>query len=212
MSREAEADVHEYPSSIHPQGTAPLPVQTFVQEEEEEEEEEVEERQHQPQAAIVNVNVHTPPQPQRLPTPTPPPVPTPVPAPVPVSVPIITERIVDPNPELLSKLKEAQAEIERLRNLISSMPDPSSVPTNTIDDTGSTVTPTELRRRSTRSRGGGATSVFSDDDDASSTWDGQTEIGSYVDDGVLQGPQEGVPLQVVIVVALGVFVTTYLFF
>ena len=54
--------------------------------------------------------------------------------------------------------------------------------------------------------------MFSDDDDASSTWDGQTEIGSYVDDGVLQGPQEGVPLQVVIVVALGVFVTTYLFF
>lgn len=84
---------------------------------------------------------------------------------------------------------------------------PTNTNTYTHDDSGSTVTPTELRRRSTR---GGATTVFSDDD--GSTWDGQTEIGSYVDDGVLAGPQEGVPLQVVIVVALSVFVTTYLFF
>lgn len=88
------------------------------------------------------------------------------------------------------------------------MPDPSTIPTSTLDDTGSTVTPTELRRRSARHA---PTTVFSDDD-TSTTWDGQTEIGSYVDDGVLQGQPEGVPLQVVIVIALSVFVTTYLFF
>ncbi|KAK7681542.1 hypothetical protein QCA50_015274 [Cerrena zonata] len=195
LSREAEPDVHEQPSIIHAQ-PAPIPVPPPTQDllEEEEEEEQQQPQQQQTQPAVVNVNVHTP-QP-----PTPPP-------PAPAPAPIVTERVIDPNPELLSKLEAAKSEIERLRNLISSMPDPSTVPTNTIDDTGSTVTPTELRRRSTR---GGTTTVFSDDD--GSTWDGQTEIGSYVDDGVLHGQQEGVPLQVVIVVALSVFVTTYLFF
>ncbi|CAL1712853.1 unnamed protein product [Somion occarium] len=178
LSRQAEPSVHEYPSVIEPRPPVPAPAPVAQEERHEEPQHEAEEEQ----PALVHVKVHTP-QPH-----TPPP-----PAPVPV--------VVDPNPELVAKLKDAQAEIERLRNLISSMPEPSSIPTTTIDETGSTVTPTELRRR---------TRALSDD--GSSTWDGQTEIGSYVDEGVLQGPPEGVPLQVVIIIALAVFVTTYLFF
>jgi vesicle-associated membrane protein-associated protein A len=104
---------------------------------------------------------------------------------VPIAVPL-TAPAVDPNPELVAKLNEAQAEIERLRKLISSMPTPSTVSTET--------SPTEVRRR---------TRALSDDGSV-------TEVGSYVEEGVMQ--PEGVPLQVVIVIALGVFVTTYLFF
>ncbi|KAH9941047.1 PapD-like protein [Amylocystis lapponica] len=122
-----------------------------------------------PEVGIVNVNVH------RAPSPPPPP-----PAPAP-----------GPDPELIAQLHSAQAEIERLRNLISSMPDPSTAPT-TI-----TTSPTELRRRR----------PLSDD---GSTYDGETEVGTYVDEALAQ--PEGVPLQVVIIIALGVFITTYLFF
>ncbi|CCM03552.1 uncharacterized protein FIBRA_05688 [Fibroporia radiculosa] len=120
---------------------------------------------------IVNVNVHPPPQP---------------------ASPARLIPVPEPNPELLAKLQDAQAEIERLRNLISSMPAPSVAPT--------TLTATsELRRRR----------PFSPSDDGS-TWDGETDVGTYVEDPIAQ--PEGVPLQVVIIIALGVFVTTYLFF
>jgi hypothetical protein len=37
----------------------------------------------------------------------------------------------------------------------------------------------------------------------------ETEVSSYVDEPY---QPEGVPLQIVIIIALGVFVTTYLFF
>ncbi|KAI0643117.1 VAMP-associated protein [Trametes meyenii] len=113
---------------------------------------------------IVNVSVHAPPA-HVSPPPSPPTRPAPVP---------------DPNPELVKKLEEAQAEIERLRQLIASMPEPSTVPT-TI------TTPTELRSR--------RRAPYSDDGSS-------TEVP----------PPEGVPLQVVVIVALAVFVTTYLFF
>lgn len=130
------------------------------------------------EAPVVNVNVHTP-QP-------PPPSEPVVPAP-------------DINEDLLTKLREAQAEIERLRNLISSMPEPSTAAPTTITNA------TEFRRRRPTSP--------SDD---GSTWDGETEVGTTIsgtttmEDTMMQA--EGVPLQVVIVIALGVFVTTYLFF
>ena len=126
-----------------------------------------------PAEPVVHVNVHTPP----------------VPAPIPVQ-PVPSQQVVDPNPELVAKLNEAQAEIARLRKLISSMPDPSTVSAQT--------SPTELRRR---------TRAVSDD---GSTVVSQTDVGSYVDEQVM--PPEGVPLQVVIIIALGVFITTYLFF
>ena len=45
--------------------------------------------------------------------------------------------------------------------------------------------------------------------DGRSTYDGRTEV-SYA--GSEMSAPDGVPLQVVIIIALGVFVTTYLFF
>ncbi|KAI0061408.1 VAMP-associated protein [Artomyces pyxidatus] len=119
---------------------------------------------------VINVNVHSPPTP---------------PAPV-ASVSARTE----PNPELVSKYKESQAEIQRLRALLAAVPDPSSV-------ASSGTSPTEIRRRYRPRSSDGATEVDSD-------------AGTYVDDGVLQ--PEGVPLQVVVIIALIVFITTYLFF
>ena len=88
-------------------------------------------------------------------------------------------------------LSERDAEIERLRGIISSMPDPSTAPS-------ATATTTEFRRR---------TRALSDD---GSTISPETDVGSYVEDAMVQ--PDGVPLQVVIIVALGVFITTYLFF
>ncbi|EGN98243.1 hypothetical protein SERLA73DRAFT_183174 [Serpula lacrymans var. lacrymans S7.3] len=96
------------------------------------------------------------------------------------------------DPELEARFAAAQAEIQRLRSLLAAVPDPSSIAPE------STVAPTELRRR--------YTSALSDD---GSTYAG-TDTGTMVDEPIIH--QEGVPLQVVIIVALGVFITTYLFF
>jgi hypothetical protein len=113
----------------------------------------------------------------------PPPVPAPVVAPAASS---------GPNPEFLAKYKDAQSEIQRLRSLLAAVPDPSSV-------ASSGTSPTELRDRH-RSKG-----PRSDDDG--------TVIDSevtYVSDASLQ--PEGVPLQIVVIIASLVFITTYLFF
>lgn len=125
-----------------------------------------------PVEPIVHVNVHTPSAPALTPMPS------------------QRVEVVDPNPELMAKLNEAQAEISRLRKLISSMPDPSTASTQT--------SPTELRRRTRATSDDGSTVVS------------QTDVSSYVDEQVMA--PEGVPLQVVIIIALGVFITTYLFF
>lgn len=136
----------------------------------------------------VQVDVH-PPQP-----PVPMPAPAPAPAPVPVAAPIIAPvPSVDPKVELERQLEVAHAEIERLRALISSMPDPSTEPSTF------TSTETELRRRHRPLS-----------DDGTTTYDGETEVGTFIDEPV--GQADGVPLQVVIVIALSVFFTTYLFF
>ncbi|ETW81681.1 hypothetical protein HETIRDRAFT_64973 [Heterobasidion irregulare TC 32-1] len=129
---------------------------------------------HSGNVGVVNVNVHTP-QP-----------PTPPAAPVPIPVP----PVVDPNPQLLAKLKEMQSENQRLRALLAAVPDPSSV-------ASSGTSPTELRRRHRPTSDDGTTTVESD-------------VGTYYDDGALQA--EGVPLQVVVIIALLIFITTYLFF
>ncbi|KAJ3566036.1 hypothetical protein NP233_g7253 [Leucocoprinus birnbaumii] len=112
--------------------------------------------------------------------------PTPLPplahAPPPPST-IETVYVENPlNEELLSKYKEAQAEIERLRNDMANM---SIAPTS------------ELRSRRNRTIS-----------DAGSNAD--TDIQTVADDHHYH--QDGVPLQVVVIIALGVFVTTYLFF
>lgn len=159
LEHQTDAEVHDAPSTPPPAVPA-IPRQ-----------EPAEEPTSSNEPTTVHVNVHTP----VAPAPAPPPAPTPAP--------------VDPNPELVVRLNEAQAEIERLRRLISSMPAPSTV---------ASTSPTELRRR---------TRAVSDD---GSSVGPETEVGSYVEEGMLSA--EGVPLQVVIIIALGVFVTTYLFF
>lgn len=112
----------------------------------------------------------------------PPSFPTPVVAPAASS---------EPNPEFIAKYKDAQAEIQRLRSLLAAVPDPSSV-------ASSGTSPTELRERH-RSKG-----PRSDDGTVI-----DSEV-TYVSDASLQ--PEGVPLQIVVIIASLVFITTYLFF
>lgn len=168
----SDADIHvDAPSSPPPPEPAPIP----------REEPPVLPSPPEERPAVVNVNVHTP-------TPAaPPPAPV-IPAPAPAPI------VVDPNPDLLAKLEDANSEIKRLRDLISSMPAPSTVPTTSVVS----GTTTEFRRR---------THALSDDGSSVAP---ETDVSSYVDEG--QAQPDGVPLQVVIIVALGVFITTYLFF
>lgn len=98
----------------------------------------------------------------------------------------------EPNPEFVAKYKDAQEEIQRLRALLAAVPDPSSV-------ASSGTSPSELVHRHVSSR-----SPRSDD-------------GTVVDSDVTYATEaslqpEGVPLQVVVIVSLLVFITTYLFF
>lgn len=146
--------------------------------------------EREPSGAIVNVNVHQPaPVQQRSITP---PAPTPAPPPVPtIAAPSLAPPI-DPNPELAMKYGEAQSEIQRLRALLAAVPDPSSVAS-----ASSGTSPTELRRRHR-----GPTS------DDGTTMVSSSETGTYVE----ELSAEGVPLQVVIIIAVMVFITTYLFF
>ncbi|KAF9468507.1 PapD-like protein [Collybia nuda] len=87
-----------------------------------------------------------------------------------------------PNAELMSKYEAAQAEINRLRATLATM---------------STAPPTELRQR---------TRALSDVGSIA-----ETDVATAIDDSHYHH-QEGVPLQVVVIIALGVFITTYLFF
>lgn len=88
-----------------------------------------------------------------------------------------------PNPELLAKYHAAQTEIDRLRATLATM---------------SESPPVELRRR---------TRTLSDAGSVA-----ETDVATVIDDNNYHHQQEGVPLQVVVIIALGVFVTTYLFF
>lgn len=118
----------------------------------------------------------------------------PPPAPVPVYVQPPVEqptRIIEPtrsvtpappNTELLIKLGDAQAEIERLRSLLAAA-----------------APPVELRQRSTRQQYA---------DDASTVAD--SDVGTVVDERT--PPQDGVPPQIVALIGLIIFLITYLFF
>ena len=137
-----------------------------------------------PGVGIVNVNVHQPSPPS-----SPSPVPTPAPPP---------PAVVQVNRDLELKLSDAQAEIQRLRALLAAVPDPSSTAPESVAP--ESAAPSEFRRRYAASS-----------DDGASTYYGGTEMGTVVDrETVIH--QDGVPLQVVIIIALGVFITTYLFF
>ncbi|KAI9573597.1 VAMP-associated protein [Boletus coccyginus] len=101
------------------------------------------------------------------------------------------------NHELELKLSDAQAEIQRLRVLLAAVPDPSSTaPESVAPDF---IAPSEFQRKYAASSDDGASTYY------------RTEVGTVVDrETVIH--QDGVPLQVVIIIALGVFITTYLFF
>lgn len=117
-----------------------------------------------------------------------PPSPPPSAPAVPLPVPIAATAEPQVNAELEAKYNEAQAEIQRLRALLAAAPDPSSAP------------PTEATGLRRRNR------ALSDD---GSTISG-TDVGTMINDHAVSS--EGVPLQVVLIIALGVFITTYLFF
>lgn len=87
-----------------------------------------------------------------------------------------------PSAELLAKYEAAQAEIDRLRATLATI---------------SASPPVELRRR---------TRALSDAGSVA-----ETDVATVIDDSHYH-QQEGVPLQVVVIIALGVFITTYLFF
>ncbi|KAG2102224.1 PapD-like protein [Suillus discolor] len=124
---------------------------------------------------VVNVNVHS-----SSPPPSPP-----------------AARVPSINQDLELKYIAAQDEIQRLRDLLAAVPDPSSLAPESIAPTS--IAPSDFRRRHT--------SALSDDGE---TYAG-SDVGTMVEhESVIH--QEGVPLQVVVIIALGVFITTYLFF
>jgi vesicle-associated membrane protein-associated protein A len=117
----------------------------------------------------------------------------------------------DEHSALLERFTEAQNELQRMRALLQAMPDPSlgdpaRGPASTAPS--GSVTEVGLRRR------GRARSDASDSYDGGSTYAGGTTAvsGTTISDDFKLEMPEGVPLQVVIMVALGVFVMTYLFF
>jgi len=109
-------------------------------------------------------------------------VPVPVSEPIPVPAPAATSD-ESFNDELLAKYSAAQAEIERLRATLASMV---------------ASPPDELRRRNRTLSDDGASVV-------------ETDVATVLEDNHYH-QQEGVPLQLVVIIALGVFITTYLFF
>ncbi|KAG1872505.1 hypothetical protein DFJ58DRAFT_762017, partial [Suillus subalutaceus] len=99
-------------------------------------------------------------------------------------------RLPSINKELEAKYIAAQDEIQRLRDLLAAVPDPSSLAPESIAPTS--IAPSDFRRRHT--------SALSDDGE---TYAG-SDVGTMVEhDSVIH--QEGVPLQVVVIIALGVF-------
>ncbi|KAG6837190.1 hypothetical protein H0H93_013417 [Arthromyces matolae] len=147
---------------------------------------------HQP--AGTDSDLEYAPEPTPAPLPVPPPVvaapepervPSPVSIPQPVVAPVAAP-VPAPNPineELAAKYELALEEIQRLRSLVASYEEPPV---------------SEIRRRRP---------ALSDDGQSVAETDVQTV---FADEQYHQ--QEGVPLQIVVIVALGVFVTTYLFF
>jgi vesicle-associated membrane protein-associated protein A len=104
-------------------------------------------------------------------------------APALAPIPVSAAITESPNTELLAKYNAAQVEIERLRAAIEIM---------------AASPPDELRRRNRTSSDDGASVA-------------ETDAATVLEDNHYH-PQDGVPLQLVVIIALGVFITTYLFF
>ncbi|KAL5482457.1 SCS2 [Sanghuangporus weigelae] len=95
--------------------------------------------------------------------------------------------------ELRAQLAAAQAEINRLRNLLESIPEPGA------EDSG-------VRRRPVRSDKSDSFTVVSD------RTDNHSDLGTMIDSGSSSMYQEGISPQMVGVIAFVVFVLTYVFF
>ncbi|CAA7271333.1 unnamed protein product [Cyclocybe aegerita] len=136
------------------------------------------------------------PSPASIPVPAPVTVPAAAPAPV-QPEPIYITRENPVNEELYAKYNTALAEIEKLHGQIAALSsEVAQAQQQILLYQQQAVTQQELRRRTRR---------LSDADSAAGS-----DVQTMVEDPPLQ--QEGVPLQVVVIIALGVFVTTYLFF
>ena len=96
--------------------------------------------------------------------------------------------------ELRSQLDNARSEINRLRLLLSAAPEIAN-------------SEADLRRRTPRGplSEAGTTAITDGDGD-----DGETDIGTTVETAIVQ--QDGVPPQMVVGIALVVFILTYIFF
>ncbi|KAG8928985.1 phosphatidylinositol-binding protein scs2 [Tulasnella sp. 419] len=100
-----------------------------------------------------------------------------------------------PNADLVVKYTEAQEEISRLKALVSSLSKANQTRAAAASSVGS-----GLRRRS---------GVMSDD---GLSYIGESVDGETIVNHDISSTESGVPLQIVVIIALGVFVTTYLFF
>lgn len=109
------------------------------------------------------------------------------PPPPPPAMPAAIQQHSPNEDELRSQLEAAQSEIERLRLLLSSVPELG--------------TDSELRRRN-RPQSEAGTTVLSSS--------GETDAGTFVEQAVVH--QEGVPPGMVIAIASVVFLLTYIFF
>ncbi|KAG5352089.1 hypothetical protein C0989_003888 [Termitomyces sp. Mn162] len=142
------------------------------------------------QSAAVDSDLEYAPDPAPIPQPIVSPelisIPVPIQEPIPVPAPVPAPASVQDsyNEELAAKYEMALHEIERLRAIVANYEE-SPIP--------------EIRRRRP---------ALSDDGMSVAETDVQT---AFADEGQYH-QQEGVPLQVVVIIALGVFITTYLFF
>lgn len=129
--------------------------------------------------------------------------PAPTPAPAPVQAPV-HDYLATVNAELQAKYKEAILEIERLQALLAAAPDPTSLAPSEL--------PSGVRRRNFALSDDGSSSTYDDRRtyDDRSTYDDRTDVGTMMTEGSTH--VEGVPLQVVLIISIGVFITTYLFF
>jgi vesicle-associated membrane protein-associated protein A len=178
------------------------------------EEDDLPARHPQPPSPVIQVT-HADPAPVHPPSPVKPP------APIQPAISSISE---DAHNELLAKYNEAQLELQRMRALLASMPDTSVVPTSEAptlrrrtrkpSDTMTSTTMAGTYTGETETGYGGTeytrTGYTGTDYPETETGYAGTVTGTDVETVFSQS--EGVPLQVVVAIAVGVFLTTYMFF
>jgi len=110
--------------------------------------------------------------------------------------PVIITRENPINEELYAKYNKALLDLDNMQVLVTSLQEQLKQ-SQGVESAAADAPPVQVLRRRTRK--------LSDADSAA-----YSEVATMVDEAPIQ--QEGVPLNVVVIIALGVFVTTYLFF